>query len=222
MRALYHDNEDLFKYVSLHSGDNITDIVKLDYVYDTLFIEDANNLTLPEWSKSVFPEGKWKELRDISFTVDTLTDELKRLKGGPWVKEVIQHTELMEAAVNKSSEVRLFMYSGHDTTVAPVLHTLGVFNGLAPPYASMVMLETFQSSGDGNTYLRLSYHNDSNHEPYILTIPGCEAMCSFNKFKQIMKKYVPEDILKECGIDNSGQSSGTMQRVCHKQKILAF
>ena len=36
------------------------------------------------------------------------------------------------------------MYSGHDTTVAPILHTLGVFNGIAPPYASMIIFELFE------------------------------------------------------------------------------
>ena len=34
---------------------------------------------------------------------------------------------------------KLFIYSAHDTTVAPILHTLGVFNGLAPPYARYIM-----------------------------------------------------------------------------------
>ena len=74
MKSIYKENEALFQYISEHSGDNITDIVKLDYVYDTLLIEDDNGLKLPNWTVGYFPDGKFKELRDLSFTVDTLTE----------------------------------------------------------------------------------------------------------------------------------------------------
>ena len=80
-------------------------------------------------------DGKFKELRDLRFTVDTLTEELKRLKGGPFIKEITAHFDTIAASKNKSAETKLFIYSAHDTTVAPVLHTLGVFNNVAPPYA---------------------------------------------------------------------------------------
>ena len=39
------------------------------------------------------------------------------------------------------------MYSGHDTTVAPILHTLDIFNGIAPPYCSMIIFELFEQEG---------------------------------------------------------------------------
>ena len=39
------------------------------------------------------------------------------------------------------------MYSGHDTTVAPILHTLGIFNGIAPPYSSMIIFEMLEQDG---------------------------------------------------------------------------
>ena len=42
---------------------------------------------------------------------------------------------------------KLYMYSGHDTTVAPILHTLGIFNGFAPPYSSMIIFELFEQDG---------------------------------------------------------------------------
>ena len=42
---------------------------------------------------------------------------------------------------------KLYMYSGHDTTVAPILHTLGIFNGFAPPYSSMIIFELFEQEG---------------------------------------------------------------------------
>ena len=93
MKSLYVKNEDLFRYmliiflrnvnikmfryISKHTGLNLTDIVHLDYVYDTLLCESIHNKALPKWTERVFPAdnpGAWpaqfKALRDLSFTVN--------------------------------------------------------------------------------------------------------------------------------------------------------
>ena len=55
MKNIYKENIELFEYISKNSGENITDIVKLDYVFDTLLIENIYGMKLPEWTKKVFP-----------------------------------------------------------------------------------------------------------------------------------------------------------------------
>lgn len=205
MKNIYEKNQELFEFISNKSGSQITDIVKLDYVYDCLLIEADNNLTLPDWTESIFPDGKFKELRDLSFTVDTLTDELKRLKGGPLVKEMIQHFDEVK---QKKTEMKVYMYSAHDTTVAPLLHTLNVFNSLAPPYASLVLVELLDRDG---LRVKLSYHNESGHQPYSLTLPGCEELCPLERFRSLTAQFVPADILAECGVP--ARQDETMQRI---------
>jgi len=213
MRDIFVKNRDLFEYISTHAGENITDIVRLDYIYDTLLIENIYNKTLPDWTKRVFPDGtlewkgKFKELRDLSFTVDTLNHELKRLKGGPFVKEMIQHFDMLAESTLKPANRKIFMYSGHDTTVAPVLHTLGVFNMIAPPYASMILVELLDRSG---LVVRVSYRNDSSHEPYVLTIPGCQQLCPLAQFKDLTADIIPADWRKECGFT---EQDTTVQKV---------
>jgi len=205
MKGIYQENQQLFEFISNKSGSHITDIVKLDYVYDCLLIESDNNLTLPDWTKKIFPDGKFKDLRDLSFTVDTLTEELKRLKGGPLVKEMIEH--FTEVKHNKTG-AKLYMYSAHDTTVAPVLHTLNVFNGLAPPYASLVIVELLDRGG---LHVQLSYRNDSSQPPYSLTLPGCDSLCPLEQFVSLTAQSVPLNILAECGVP--ARQDQTMQRV---------
>ena len=141
----------------------------------------------------------------MSFTVDTLTDELKRLKGGPLVKEMIGHFEDVR---RNQTDKKLYMYSAHDTTVAPLLHTLNVFNSVAPPYASLVIVELLEREG---LHVRLSYRNDSSQPPYVLTMPGCEELCPLDKFKTLTSQFVPVDILSECGL--AARQSQTMQQV---------
>ena len=62
MLRIYRNNQQLFEFISNKSGTNITDIVKLDYVYDSLLIESENNLTLPEWTKNKIVQFPGKSL----------------------------------------------------------------------------------------------------------------------------------------------------------------
>lgn len=62
MQRIYRNNQQLFEFISNKSGSNITDIVKLDYVYDSLLIESENNLTLPEWTKNKIVQFPGKSL----------------------------------------------------------------------------------------------------------------------------------------------------------------
>jgi hypothetical protein len=112
--------------------------------------------------------------------VDTFNQEMKRLKGGPFVKEMVEHFDSAADKTISPPNRKVFMYSGHDTTVAPVLHTLGVFNMIAPPYASMVVVELLDRQG---LVVRVSYKNDSSEQPHLLTIPGCTQLCPLHKFK---------------------------------------
>jgi len=60
----------------------------------------------------------------------------------------------------------------HDSTVAALLSAMGVFNNLAPPYASQVIVELFNTSGQFS--VKVWYRNDSepSAEPSQMIIPG--------------------------------------------------
>nr|CAD7429145.1 unnamed protein product [Timema monikensis] len=64
---------------------------------------------------------------------------------GPLLEEMVSN-------MKKKSENRLipnrkmFVYSGHDTTVANFLNTLGVFDPQCPPYDALVLIELRQNS----------------------------------------------------------------------------
>lgn len=55
MTDIYRDNRQLFEYISSNVGLNITNIVKLDYIFDSLLIENSYGMKLPPWTKTVFP-----------------------------------------------------------------------------------------------------------------------------------------------------------------------
>ncbi len=98
-------------------------------------------------------------------------------------------------------ERRMFMYSGHDTTLSSLLNCLGVFDPpIPPPYASLVALELRQK-GDDSYYVELTYRNDSTREPLLLTLPGCDTpSCPLSRFDEITRHLRPEDWRAECGL----------------------
>lgn len=109
VRKLNQQYKELYGYLTEHSGKNITNMVDVDYLYDTLFIEQIYNKTLPKWTQAVFPD-KMKFLRDLSFTVSTWTRELKRLTAGPLISDLVTTFRKIESGENPR---KMHMYSGH-------------------------------------------------------------------------------------------------------------
>ena len=60
---------------------------------------------------------------------------------GPLVKELVEHLRAYAQSKLTPPNRKLFMYSAHDVPVATFLSALNIFNGIQPPYASMVLVE---------------------------------------------------------------------------------
>ena len=194
--VVYKANKDLFEYISDHTGLNITSVDKLASVYDTLLVETIHNKTLPEWTLSVFPGGKFDQLQKLSFIHDTFNDELKKLKAGTFINELVAHYSNFDLnTVNQMHTKKMFMYSAHDISIVRVLNTLGVYEGNVPPYSSTVMFELIDQDG---LKVAISYRNETSREPYDLIIPGCEKLCPLELFKELTKAVRPGDWQNEC------------------------
>lgn len=45
-----------FRNLTLYTGKNVSSIEQVNYLYDTLKIEAMKNLTLPDWTKGLYPD----------------------------------------------------------------------------------------------------------------------------------------------------------------------
>lgn len=170
-------------------------MIEMDYIYDTLFIENLYNKTLPDWTKSVFPD-KMKYLRDLSFTITTWNDELKRLTAGPLIDNIIKTFQSVADGDYVPKDRKMIMYSAHDTTLAYLLNSLGLFDPpLAPPYASLVMFELYND----NT-IKIFYRNDTTRDPYELTLNGCNSKCTVQKMDHLTSGLRPSDWKSDCAM----------------------
>lgn len=68
------------------------------------------------------------------------------------LNEMVHH---MESKRNGTMfpNVKLWVYSAHDTNVAALLNSLNVYNYQMPPYAAAVFLELRKKKDSNNTYV---------------------------------------------------------------------
>ena len=92
----------------------------------------------------MFPGGKFEELRNLVFTMGTVTHEMKRLQAGPFLSQLVSDWR----SVQNGTTMKMKIFSAHDDTLSFILNSLGVFDGLAPPYASVVLFELYEREDD--------------------------------------------------------------------------
>ncbi|XP_053988788.1 prostatic acid phosphatase-like [Hylaeus volcanicus] len=197
IKRINEENKDLYAYLTKKSGNKISSLRTVAELYDTLFIENLYNKSLPEWTKSVFP-NKLEPLAAKSFTTDTYNKILQRLKSGNLLGEMIDHMEKKSKNALVPNR-KVWMYSAHDETVANMLMTLNLFDPHCPPYTAMVLIE-LRVNLKNQYFVTVSYKN-SSLEPHLLTLPGCIALCPLNQFIALTKDIIPVNWEKECSMD---------------------
>lgn len=196
-------NAKLYAYLSENTGDNISSFKMAEHLYDCLYIEQLYNKTLPQWTKSVFPE-KLKPIAILSFMTQAYNKILQRLKSGPLLSEMIDHM-VKKAQHTLYPDRKLWMYSAHDGTIANLLMTLNLFEPHCPPYAAMILIE-LRTNLKNQYFVTVSYKN-TTEEPILMTLPNCTTLCPLNEFINLTKNVVPEDWEKECLTDRNDISS---------------
>lgn len=93
-----------------------------------MFIVYFGNYSLPEWTKKVFvPGGDMDWMSHFSFKIPTITTQLARLKSGFLIRDIL-HRFTAKTKSELSPDRSLWIYSGHDTTVASILNSFGLFD----------------------------------------------------------------------------------------------
>ncbi|XP_046387684.1 venom acid phosphatase Acph-1-like [Ischnura elegans] len=194
---IMEENADLFKELTEITGMPITTPEDVQSLYNTLLAEELFNLTLPEWTKNYYPE-RLLPLTTFSFVLNVYTKTLQRIKGGPLIKKIITDSE---SRIEKGSGKKMYLYAGHDSTVANVLMALGVFDEQVPVYNIMTMIELHK--GPEETYgFKVFLRNTTEHEPYPLTLKGCEHFCPMDTFKTLTNDVIPGKLDSECVVDD--------------------
>lgn len=204
--------KELYEYLTQMTGKTVNDIAQTEYIFNTLFIEELYNYTLPEWTNKVYPTGM-QELAQLSFAVPCYTRELTRLNTGLLINEFIEHMHesISENADNEKKRKKVWMYSAHDTTVANVLSALRLFEHHCPPYASTVILE-LKHNENGLRYVNVLYKNST--EARQMRLPECDENCPLNNFVALLRDVTitPDEWEEDCELDRIDPATMSMMK----------
>lgn len=100
-------------------------------------------------------------------------------------------TEMQEKRDDKSKDKKLFIYTGHDTTVVNILSALKIWERQLPRYSVMAIFELHKNKETGEYYVEIYFRNNPKAPAQKLTIPGCEFQCPLDKLIELSKNVVP-------------------------------
>lgn len=195
IQKILKENEQLLSFLTEKTGSPVKTLQDVEFLYSVLEIETLHDFQLPDWTVGVFPE-KLFPLAGLSFASRTIGKTLARLKAGPLLKEILEHAR---AKVKGALAQNYWIYSGHDTTIANMLNTLGVFKGMnfaPPPFASSILFEVHEHQ-PAHYEVQIFYKNSTN-EPGPIEIPGCGFSCPLEKMFEIYDEVIPGDWVEEC------------------------
>jgi len=151
-------------------------------VWDTLWCEMSHDMVDPKFLSAGL--GALVEPFALFFwrqPVDIYNKQQKALISGVFVREL---RERLQAAMKGDvDELKLLMYSGHDTTVAAVLTAYKSYDGIQPPYATVLMFELWQAD-DKSYYVTLTRRHQ-NETLVDIDLPGCGVKCPVEQFFKI-------------------------------------
>ncbi|CAH1398942.1 unnamed protein product [Nezara viridula] len=187
-------HKQLYAKLTNDCGESINNANNVGSKYTTFLIETLHNYTIPNWAKDVYPDTLYR-VGTFGFQTRTMTDVMKRLRGGPLLKDIISHMKQKRDGTLKPNR-NLWVYSGHDTTVAAFLDTMRVFKPHIPPFAATVMVE-LRKNQDNQHFVSV-YYKRTTEEPELLTIAGCEPLCPLDRFESLLSDLIPVNWEDEC------------------------
>ncbi|XP_052804852.1 prostatic acid phosphatase-like [Mya arenaria] len=205
-------NKMFYQYLGNVSGWDHENISNIWRIADTLYCEKSHNLTVNTWAdqkwnntQTVFE--KLRKLENFQFTLLYNGSEMSMLKGGPLLGRYIENMKNKMQFLNVAT--RMYMYSGHDTTVAALLSALGLFNDVSPQYTATVVVELHEDPSK-SFYVNIFYKNQTYNDKFVpLTLPGCAFDCPFDQFVKLTKGAVPTDWKRQCGYPEPKGKSGS-------------
>lgn len=141
IKDLLLENSKLFENLTKITGLEIHNADDVQSLYSTLKAEKEYGLKLPQWTKDYFPD-KLQCLTDKSYLINAYNDELKRLKGGVFIKKLFND---WQNAINHKKKSKFYLYAGHDSSVTNIMSAFNVWEEQFPNYGVTAFIELYKN-----------------------------------------------------------------------------
>jgi len=115
-----------------------------------------------------------------------------RLGIGSFMAEIVDVLELTQKS--PASVPKYIVYSGHDTTIGPLMAAMQNYDGYWPPYASHVEIELWENNG--------AYFVAVRYQGAYQVLSTCQGqkMCPYAQFLEAVNPFLPTNFVQECSL----------------------
>ena len=171
-------------------------------IYDTWYCDQVHGYLAENYPN--MPESLLSSTEElivfIANTQNYFSNELKSLIIGRVVNDFINCFDFTIYGNGTCLSTKFMHYSAHDTTVAPLLIVLGLFDGNMPPYASSILIHLEEL--DGNYFVSVYY----KEEPMVLKFCSNPYQCTYSEFRNYLAEFMitsTDDWMSKCKADVS-------------------
>lgn len=201
LKSVLSANADLFAELSAHTGMRVATPEDVQSLYSTLRAEEELGFELPAWTKKYYP-ARLLPLTELSYMYSVHTDELKKIKAGPFVLKMLAEWQAKKAGSLSPAARKMFLYTGHDSTIVNVLAALDVWKQQLPVYGIMAIFELLENTKTGEFGVKIFLRNSATSGAIPLTIPGCEHFCPLDRMVELTQKLRAKNWAAECQAKN--------------------
>lgn len=137
------------------------------------------------------------------FSVDLFFGHLEKrenlaISRGEIIRDL--HDRIHNVVSEGFGKTKMFILSGHDITIYPLLMAFNIHDKKWPIFGSNLIYETFKAP-DGKFYIRVKYNGKIREIPLCSrNYKGDKSLCLADDFLNICKQYIPEDREQLCRI----------------------
>ncbi|XP_025602645.2 venom acid phosphatase Acph-1-like [Athalia rosae] len=200
----------LMEYVQRWSGKSTNTTTDLYYFYHMLTTQAFMNLTLPEWTNDIYPDGELLRGAALEYQIISYNEKLKRLNGGMLLRKITEDAVALRRETLPAGR-KIYLYSGHETNIGALLSTLGLYEPHVPAYGSALIVEHWKQAR--NHFIKVIYYTGVPDKLVTKRITGCGDLCPLDRFLELTKPVIPSDdevfCVKEstCSVSRKLQSS---------------
>ncbi|KAG4068599.1 hypothetical protein HA402_004940 [Bradysia odoriphaga] len=197
LQQIQRDNERLYSELTYFTGMDVGTPEDVQSLYSTLRAETEYGLELPEWTRDYYPD-ELLNLTKLSFIHNVYTEEMQKFKAGPFLQKMIKEWKAKREGFLKPDDRKIFLYTGHDSTIVNVLHALGAWRPQVPVYGIMAIFELLEDTSTGEYGISVYLRTSARSGAIRLSIAGCGQFCPLDKFVELTRKFVMVDKDREC------------------------
>jgi broad specificity phosphatase PhoE len=122
--------------------------------------------------------------------------EISRLGIGRFVKNLtdVLHEQIETPIHEMQVKPKMYLYSGHDNTLSPMLNAFKVFDNKHPDMGAFIVWELWKNKATNKRFVKFIY----NHHEVIPN--GCDrTLCPVEDFLKTAKDLIPVNYEEECG-----------------------